>query len=1225
MVYKKRSWTYNHQISQKYLNMKKIIFLITAFLFFINIGYSQPGQLDSSFGINGIVKENLGSTYDYGPIDLRQIVLRPDGDMHIIFQRAGTTFFTKRNENGLIDISFGEGGASALINIRDPHAVVQSDGKVVIAGTTNGGNSDFEVFRFNTNGTLDKSFSGDGQQITHFDADAYATAAAIQDDGKIVVAGYTSTIDDIGESSFDFTLTRYNTDGTLDKSFSNDGKTIFSANSTDDIPTSIVIQKDGKIAVVGYSNVNSQNETYSFCTIVRFNTDGSIDNSFSVDANSFGFSYIYPNSAVIQGDGKIVIAGQSKTLTGVDDVTTATSDIFVARYNTDGKLDSTFNDKGVQTIDFGSDADNAKMVKLQSDGKIVVLGNGSNGASADFVLARFDVNGRLDGTFGTNGLKKTDFENGEENANLLYIKNDGKIVAAGASNVSSLALAHYNTDGSMDTSFYGVGKTTKMFKTFQQGSTNYTSTAIQSDGKMIAAGKTYNGSNYDFAVVRYNTNGSLDSTFSNDGVQTADFGFFIDGATSVAIQKDGKIVAGGYTSDQNGGHFAMVRYNIDGSADSSFGVYGMQQNLIELGRANALVIQSDGKILLAGYLWNGSNNDIGIMRYNSNGQPDSTFGVFGILKNDFGSTEDKAAAMVLQADGKIVVTGVSNDYLNNKFILIRYNTDGSPDPAFEEKIVPVGDNQVNAIVIQRDGKIIVGGTNSSKDENNQQITDFAFARFNTNGTFDTEFGGGGIVLISADKDAVINSLVIQRNGKIIGGGVTNHSISLVRLLNTNGTLDSSFNGTGIKTLELGVASTAGIRGMAISNNKLFVAGSGQFPGTLGVAARFLLDDTLLAPIVSITTPVNDTVYAAPARIKIKAAAFDTDGTISKVEFYNDSTLLHTEYVFPYGFTWKNVPAGNYTFTVKATDNSGLVTTSAGVKVAVVPHKAPTVSITIPANHQTFAGPTTIHMGAAANDPEGTIAKVEFYNGDTLLTTERVYPYGYNWKNVPVGKYKITARATNNFGLTTVSSVVHISVLPNHAPSVSITNLANYQRFTAPGTILLVAAAIDPDGTISKLEFYSDTVLINTQYKSPYTYTWKDVPAGVYTITAKATDNLGLTKTSAPVKIIVTASDTPMVSNRPASVINLTGLNGDISLKAWPNPAGNIINIRTSGLPQNKPANISVISAMGGVMKTMQSNSSTQTTGLDVSSLVSGMYTVKVICGDKVMYKQFIKL
>jgi len=106
---------------------------------------------------------------------------------------------------------------------------------------------------------------------------------------------------------------------------------------------------------------------------------------------------------------------------------------------------------------------------------------------------------------------------------------------------------------------------------------------------------------------------------------------------------------------------------------------------------------------------------------------------------------------------------------------------------------------------------------------------------------------------------------------------------------------------------------------------------------------------------------------------------------------------------------------------------------------------------------------------------------------------------------------------------------------------------------------------------------------------------------------------------------VTASDTPMVSNRPASVINLTGLNGDISLKAWPNPAGNIINIRTSGLPQNKPANISVISAMGGVMKTMQSNSSTQTTGLDVSSLVSGMYTVKVICADKVMYKQFIKL
>ncbi len=1210
--------------------MKKIILLTTSFLLFITIGYTQFGKLDPSFGTKGIVKADLGATYDYG-FGLQEILVQPNGSMYPIFQRQGQILFTKRFQDGLRDTSFGTNGFSAAVDMVYEHAVLQPDGKIVIAGSTNFGNSsDFYVVRFNTDGSLDKSFSRDGKQITSFPENSYPTALAIQGDGKIVVAGNTTTTYESGESFTDFALARYNEDGTPDKSFSDGGIEISSVSAGNDFPTSIVIQKNGKIVVVGYSEIIGRDVQYRSSEIARFNTDGSLDNSFSVNQERFGFLSAYPNSAVLQSDGKIVIAGQTVTGTGEEDEMT-TTDIFVARYNTDGRFDSTFNDNGFQTTDFGADAndnDNAIGVKLQSDGKIVVLGNNWNGSNYDFVLARYNTNGGADKTFGTNGVRTTDFDNSNDTAKVLSIRSDGKIVVAGSSNGTEFSLVRYNMDGSPDTSFDGDGKFSNKLKAADQGRTNFTSTAIQRDGKMIVAGNTWNGNNQEFLVARYNINGSLDTTFSHDGVQTVNFGISRDGATQVTIQKDGKIVAAGYSADDDGSHFALARLNKDGSLDSSFAGNGTSRlNLNGLGRINGLALQSDGKIVVTGPLWNGSNNDFGVVRYNTNGHLDSTFGTNGILKTDFGSTEDDAKTIILQADGKILVSGLAYNYSTKTFMLIRYNADGSIDSTYKNSI-PVGEHDlVNTMAIQSDGKIVMGGSLYSKGQYDSATYDnsnsnYAVARFNTNGSLDTSFNRTGFNIIDVEKDDVINSIVIQRNGKIIAGGLSNNTISLVRF-NSNGTLDSSFNGNGMQETHASTSLNA-IRGMAIYTNKLYAAGYGLFPGNFGLALRYELDDTLLAPVVSITAPGKDTIYSAAATIKIKANASDEDGIVSKVEFYNDTTLLHTDTVAPYSFTWNNVPVGKYTITAKATDNSGLVTASAAVKVSVVPNKPPTVIITNPVNNQTFAGPTTIHLTAIAKDPEGTISKVEFYNGDSLLRTEYYYPYTYTWKDVPAGKYKLTAKATNNFGLITTTSMTRISVVPNKAPTVSITNLANNQTFTAPATIPLIASAKDPDGTISKVEFYRGTALLHTEYISPYTHTMKDLPAGTYTITAKAIDNLGLSKTSAPVTIVVTAADTPVVSNR-ASVNNKAGIQDVLSLIVYPNPAGNNVNINIKGLWQDKQTNISVISALGVVMKTIQSNSSTQIVPLDVSSLASGVYTIKVICADKVMYKQFIKL
>jgi len=1209
--------------------MKNLFLLITIFLFLFKLSDAQSGKLDPSFGTNGIVKADLGSSYDYG-FGMREVLVKSDGTMHVVFERGGQTLFSKRFSNGLVDSSFGVNGFSAAVDIIDEHAVLQPDGKIVVAGSSNFGNSrNFVVARFNADGSLDKSFSKDGKQTTHFEEDAYVKTVAIQGDGKIVVAGYTPILDEMGESYSDFALVRYNTDGSLDKSFSDDGMLISSVSYADDIPTSMVIQADGKIVVAGYSSINEQYEKYSFCSIARYNTDGSIDKSFSIDANSFGFLYVYPNSVALQNDGKIVIAGQS--LTSLDEYNeTTTTDIFVARYNTNGKLDSTFSDNGWQSTDLGSDNyDNATGVKLQKNGKIVVVGSTWNGINNDFVLARYNIDGSVDRSFGLNGLQKTDFGNTEEIASVLLIRSDGKIVVAGNSNGTEFALAHYNIDGSLDNSFDGDGKFTQNFRFTHQGRTNYTSTAIQNDGKMIAAGNSWNGRNIDFLVVRYNTDGSLDTTFNHEGMKVVNFGVFADGATSVVIQSDGKIVAGGYTSDQDGSHFALVRLNKNGTIDSTFAEDGTPElDKTQLGRINALSIQNDGKILAAGSLWNGSNNDFGLVRYNTNGTIDNTFGSFGIKKTDFGSTEDKATAMDLQADGKIMVAGVCSAYSDTKFYVIRYNTDGSIDSTYSN-MATIGDNDgVNSIAIQSDQKIVIGGSLHSPSEYSQEESDrsnsnYAIARFNTNGSLDNTFSDDGITIIDVLDDDVVNAIVVQRNGKIIAGGSSNNTISLIAL-NTNGTLDSTFGNNGMVTTEASTSFNT-IRGMEIYNNKLYIAGYGQYPGNFGLAARYLLDDTLMAPVVSITTPVNDTVYSGPASIKIRAVASDADGTISKVEFYNGTVLLHTEYEFPYGFTWNNVPVGKYTLTVKATDNSGLIATSGLVRVSVVPHKAPTVSIINPANNESFAGPATISLVAVANDPEGKISKVEFYKGTTLLSTKTASPYSYDWKDVPAGKYTITAKATNSFGLVTMSAAVYISVQANKAPTVSITNLANYQTFTGPASILMVAEAKDPDGAISKVEFYNGTTLLNTQYLSRYGYRWKNVPAGTYTITAKATDNLGLSKTSAPIKIIVTAPDTPIVNSRKPLINDLTGINKGVSIKLWPNPASNTLNIVSNGLVQNKQTTVSVISVSGVVMKTMQLYSKNQSIQLDVSSLASGVYTIKCICGDKVIYKQFIKL
>jgi predicted phage tail protein len=332
-------------------------------------------------------------------------------------------------------------------------------------------------------------------------------------------------------------------------------------------------------------------------------------------------------------------------------------------------------------------------------------------------------------------------------------------------------------------------------------------------------------------------------------------------------------------------------------------------------------------------------------------------------------------------------------------------------------------------------------------------------------------------------------------------------------------------------------------------------------------------------------------------------------------------LIHTEYVTPYGYLWKNVLPGNYTLTVKATDNSGLVSTSPAVYVTVLQNKAPTVSITNPDNNAVYAAPATVTINATASDVDGSVYSVKFYNGTTYLKTNFTAPYTYTISNLAAGKYSLTVKATDNNGAETISATVAVTVKAcNKAPTVSITTPANNTTFAARANVTVNALAADADGSIHSVKFYKGGTYLKTVFASPYTYTLSNLSAGKYTITAKATDNTGAETMSAPITLTVSSAT---VSNRPFAENDKTALNDVLKLKVYPNPETNLVNLVTGGL-QNKPVTISIISASGVVMQTMRITSPEQTVQLDVSSLERGVYTIKLIVGEKVLYNKFVK-
>lgn len=275
----------------------------------------------------------------------------------------------------------------------------------------------------------------------------------------------------------------------------------------------------------------------------------------------------------------------------------------------------------------------------------------------------------------------------------------------------------------------------------------------------------------------------------------------------------------------------------------------------------------------------------------------------------------------------------------------------------------------------------------------------------------------------------------------------------------------------------------------------------------------------LPPAVALTQPLANSVFTTPANISIVASASDSDGTISKVEFYNGATLLNPtgDTTVPYSIDWGVVVAGSYTLTAKAYDNLGAVTTSAPVPIIV--NAPPSVSLAALATQN---APCTWTLSATASDSDGTISQVQFFNGATSLGIDTTAPYNAPLSGVAAGSYSLTAKATDNRGSVTTS--LPVTAVCNALPTVSITNpIAGSTQSTF---FDLTAAAADSDGSIVSVQYFEGAIAINPTPVTiaPYTFPWSNVALGSHTVTANAIDNRGAVKTSSAVTF--TVADVP---------------------------------------------------------------------------------------------------
>jgi uncharacterized delta-60 repeat protein len=408
--------------------------------------------------------------------------------------------------------------------------------------------------------------------------------------------------------------------------------------------------------------------------------------------------------------------------------------------------------------------------------------------------------------------------------------------------------------GVLDTSFNGTGFVVHDNAAGGNSHDYGNSIYVDSNGKIYVTGYSWNGSNDDMVIWRYNSNGTLDTTFNGTGFVVHDNaagGNDSDSGYSIYVDSNGNIYVTGHSFNSSGNYYynydmVIWRYNSNGTLDTTFNGTGFVVHNNAAGgndydRGNSIYVGSNGKIYVTGYSWNGSNDDMVIWRYNSNGTLDTTFNGTGFVVHNNaagGNSSDGGNSIYVGSNGKMYVTGFSiNSNGNYDMVIWKYNSNGTLDTTFNGTGFVVHNNAAggngsdvgNSIYVGSNGKIYVTGYswNGSND-------DMVIWRYNSNGILDTTFNGTGFVVhnnaAGGNGSDVGNSIYVDSNGKIYVTGYSwngSNDDMVIWRYNSNGILDTTFNGTGFvvhNNAAGGNSYDAGYSMYVDSTGKIYVTG-----------------------------------------------------------------------------------------------------------------------------------------------------------------------------------------------------------------------------------------------------------------------------------------------------------------------------------------------------------------------------------------------------------------
>lgn len=481
---------------------------------------------------------------------------------------------------------------------------------------------------------------------------------------------------------------------------------------------------------------------------------GTLDPTFGTDGvvtTAIHPNYNMAETTVVQADGKILVAGSAGT--------PSTYQMAVVRYNQDGSLDTSFGNDGTLRFLVGSLKSFVMDMAQQPNGKILLGGRTWDNVSGDFALVRLNEDGSFDNSFGTNGISLIETPETEA-SEAMSLLDDGKILMVGYQN-DHFTVAKFNTDGSLDTSF-GINGWAVV--PFDNTASFADDVAIQGDGKIVVSGFALNNNNrFQVAAARLNADGSVDNSFGTNGKVIFNVGDWNDFGEGVAIQSDGKILIGGHkwiSNIQERHDLFVARLNTDGSLDTSYGTDGVATARLVDGAnySNGIVLQADDKPILAGFTILQGEINMAMVRFDTAGNLDSTFNGDGMVSFDYEGREDYGQAIALQADNKIILAGYSYGGGGSEFEVARFLNDGTvgtedfqnvdfrlyPNPAKEQITIEMSDassiyqvaifdvlgKKVYSSEIQKVGQIDVSGLASGtylvklNSDNNSSIVRF---------------------------------------------------------------------------------------------------------------------------------------------------------------------------------------------------------------------------------------------------------------------------------------------------------------------------------------------------------------------------------------------------------------------------------------------------------------------------------------------------------------------